>query len=404
MRAAHIPYGAYWSTPFARWQGSFSHLHPLEFAAHVAKRELAKRGIDAATFDYGVLGYTVPSPRCFYGLPWVTAMLGAPHVGGPSVNQACATSARVLQMAAQEIGEGGVDCALLITADKLSNGPHLYFPNPGGPGGTGGHEDWVLDNFSNDPYAHCAMIQTAENVAKKFGISTAEQHDVVLQRYSQYDDARAGDGAFHKRFMTLPFEVPDHQFKKSIKTLTCDEGIHATTAAGLAKLRPVQADGTVTYGAQTHPADGSACMVVTTQDRARELATEPNIDVRILGFGMARTDKAFMPQAPVPAARRALEHAKLTIQDIDCVKSHNPFAVNDIVFSRETGCDWRRMNNFGCSLVWGHPQGPTGLRAVIELIEELAMRGGGRGLFHGCAAGDSAMAVVIEVAERKRRA
>ena len=79
------------------------------------------------------------------------------------------------------------------------------------------------------------------------------------------------------------------------------------------------------------------------------------------------------------------------------MKSHNPFAVNDIVFARETGFDVMAMNNYGCSLVWGHPQGPTGLRAIIELVEELVMRGGGRGLFHGCAAGDSAMAVVLEV-------
>ncbi|MFN0304310.1 MAG: thiolase family protein [Burkholderiales bacterium] len=399
MRPAHIPYGAYWSTPFARWQGSLSHLHPLELAAHVARAELAKRRITPDVFDYGVLGYTVPSPNCFYGLPWVTAMLGAPHVGGPSVNQACATSARVLQMATQEVSEGGADCALLITADKLSNGPHLYFPHPGGPGGTGGHEDWVLDNFSKDPYAQCAMIQTAENVAKKFGISTAEQHDVVAHRYRQYDDARASEGAFHKRFMTLPFEIPDAKFKKPIKTLACDEGIHATTAAGLAELRPVQPGGTVTYGGQTHPADGNACMVVTTRDKARDLATDPKISVRVLGFGLARTEKAFMPQAPVPASRRALDAANLSIRDIDCVKSHNPFAVNDIVFSRETGFDWRKMNNYGCSLVWGHPQGPTGLRAVIELIEELAMRGGGRGLFHGCAAGDTAMALVVEVSD-----
>jgi acetyl-CoA acetyltransferase len=79
------------------------------------------------------------------------------------------------------------------------------------------------------------------------------------------------------------------------------------------------------------------------------------------------------------------------------VKSHNPFALNDIVFSRETGFPLERMNNYGCSLVWGHPQGPTGLRAIIELIEELALRGGGIGLFHGCAAGDTAMAVVLEI-------
>ncbi|MEL0113055.1 MAG: hypothetical protein VW835_15095, partial [Rickettsiales bacterium] len=77
----------------------------------------------------------------------------------------------------------------------------------------------------------------------------------------------------------------------------------------------------------------------------------------------------------------------------------NPFAVNDIVFCRETGYDVEKMNNYGCSLIWGHPQGPTGLRAVCELIEELVIKGGGYGLFTGCAAGDSAMAVVVEVTD-----
>jgi acetyl-CoA acetyltransferase len=85
------------------------------------------------------------------------------------------------------------------------------------------------------------------------------------------------------------------------------------------------------------------------------------------------------------------------IRDIDVIKSHNPFALNDILFSREMGVDIHQMNNYGCSLVWGHPQGPTGLRSVIEMIEELVIRGGGLGLFQGCAAGDTAMAVVIKV-------
>jgi acetyl-CoA acetyltransferase len=103
----------------------------------------------------------------------------------------------------------------------------------------------------------------------------------------------------------------------------------------------------------------------------------------------------------VPAAKAALAAAGLEIGDIDAVTSHNPFAVNDIVFARETGFSLDKMNQNGCSLVWGHPQGPTGLRAVIELIETLADRGGGRGLFQGCAAGDSAMAVVVEVADAR---
>lgn len=398
---AYIPYGAYWSTPFARWQGSFSHLHPLEFAAHVARFELGRRNIAPEVIDYGVLGVTVPSQSSFFGLPWVTGLIGVSHVGGPTVNHACATSARMLQMAAQEVASGASHVTLAISGDKCSNGPHVYYPAPAGPGGTGAHEDWVLDNFSNDPLGHHAMVDTAENVAKKHGISMAEQHDVALLRYEQYAAARADDAAFHRRYMTLPFAVPDAKFKRTLTTLAGDEGIHATTATGLAALKPVRPNGTVTYGSQTHPADGSAAMLVTTRDRARELSRDSSIEIRLLGFGLARADLAHMPEAPVPAAQRALVQAEIEMSAIDCVKSHNPFTVNDIVFARATGFDWRRMNHYGCSLVWGHPQGPTGLRAIIELIEELALRGGGYGLFHGCAAGDSAMAVVLQVVDAK---
>jgi len=87
----------------------------------------------------------------------------------------------------------------------------------------------------------------------------------------------------------------------------------------------------------------------------------------------------------------------MSLRISDAIKTHNPFAVNDVLFSRQTGVDLARMNNYGCSLVWGHPQAPMGTRSVIELIEELVVRGGGYGLFTGCAAGDTAMAVVIEV-------
>ncbi|MFT8244752.1 hypothetical protein [Roseomonas sp. BN140053] len=142
-------------------------------------------------------------------------------------------------------------------------------------------------------------------------------------------------------------------------------------------------------------------MVVTTPERARELSRRPEVAVRLLGFGSARAEPGYMPEAPIPASRRALDAAGLGIADMDAIKSHNPFVVNDIAFCRAFGLAPERMNNFGCSLVWGHPQGPTGLRGVIELIEELAGRGGGRGLFLGCAAGDSAMAAVVEVGDAR---
>jgi acetyl-CoA acetyltransferase family protein len=397
---AEIPYGAYWSTPFAKWQGSFAHLHSVQFAAHVAKSELAKRKIDPAVFDYGVLGISVPQKNSFYGLPWLTGMIDAAGVGGPTISQACATGARSLLAAAQEIESDLASAALVVTCDRTSNGPHVVYPNPAGPGGTADHENWVLDNFSCDPLGKHSMLQTAENVARKYQVSRAEQEEVVLRRSAQYGDALANDRAFHRRYMTLPFDVPDRTFRKSAGKVEGDEGVIRSTADGLAKLAPVMPDGTVTFGAQTHPADGNAAMVMTTPDKARELSRDPNIRIGLIGFGLARADLAHMPEAPVPAAKRALAQAGLSIRDIDAIKSHNPFAVNDIVFARETGADLGTMNNYGCSLVWGHPQAPTGLRAVIELIEELAARGGGRGLFQGCAAGDTAMAVVVEVGAR----
>ena len=193
---------------------------------------------------------------------------------------------------------------------------------------------------------------------------------------------------------------PLSSFRKTAATLASDEGIKFSTPEGLACLKPVMEGGSVTYGGQTHPADGNSAIIVTSPEKARELSRAPKICIRLHGFGIARAELAYMPAAPIPAARRALDQAGMTIERMDAIKTHNPFALNDVLFSRQTGVPLDRMNNYGCSLVWGHPQAPMGTRALIELIEELAIRGGGFGLFTGCAAGDTAMAVVLEVSDR----
>ena len=391
----HIPYGAYWSTPFVRWQGAFADLHALDFAAWVTASALADRGIDGAALEAGVLGLTVPQQGSFYGLPYLAGKAGLGHLAGPTVMQACATGARILAVAADEIARGQAGAVLAVAADRVSNGPEITYPNPRGPGGAGRREVWVLDNFAKDPFAGCAMIETAEAVAAENGFSLQAQHDVVLMRHDAYAKARAE--GFHARFMRLPFAVPDPSFRRMVVELDGDQGVYPTTAEKLAALKPVREGGTVTYGAQTHPADGNAGLILTDASHAASLSRDPGISVRILGFGMARAAAARMPEAPVPAASRALAAAGLSIDAIDTVKTHNPFAVNDLYFAAQTGFPLERMNRTGCSLIWGHPQGPTGLRLVIELIEELAMAGGGVGLFTGCAAGDTAMAVVIRV-------
>jgi acetyl-CoA acetyltransferase len=296
--------------------------------------------------------------------------------------------------AAAEIECKRARVALVLTADRVSNGPQIYYPNPPGEGKT---EDWVQNNFACDPLSEGSMLDTAERVAAQWHIETAEQNEVTLRRYEQYSDATANDSAFLRRFMTLPFAVPNEEYSGTRATLSGDEGIYPTTRETLAPLVPVIAGGTVTRGGQTHPADGNAGMVVCRAELASEFARDSTIRVDIVGFATARERMGFMPAAPVPATRRVLETLGLKMTDISAIKSHNPFIVNDIVFARELKTDISKMNNFGCSLVWGHPQGPTALRCLIELIEELAQKGGGYGLFQGCAAGDTAMATVVKV-------
>lgn len=395
---AYIPYGAYWTTPFARWQGSFAGLHPLRFAADVARRALEERKIPIAAFDSLHLGTTVPAPSSFYGAPWLAALIGAARISGPTVNQACATSARVLAGAAAEVESAadGPTAILCVTADRTSNGPHLVYPDPGGPGGRPTTEDWVWDNFQCDPFAGNSMIETAENVAREEGISTEAQHEVVLLRHAQYQQALEDDRAFHRRYMVSPIDV-NPSGRKVLASVASDEGVFPTTAEGLAKLKPVVPGGMVTYGGQTYPADGNAGMLVASAERALALSRDPGVEVRLLAFGQGRARAGFMPQANLPASRQALEAAGIGVDELSAVKTHNPFAVNDICFSSGLGIALDRVNNYGCSLIWGHPQAPTGMRLVIELIEELVVRGGGYGLFSGCAAGDTAAALVLRV-------
>jgi acetyl-CoA C-acetyltransferase len=251
----------------------------------------------------------------------------------------------------------------------------------------------VLDSFARDPWAGAGMLAAAEAVAGEMGATREELDDLTALRWEQYAASLADDRAFQRRYQ-VPVEIPQ---RKGALTLGADEGIRPKTRDGIGALPPAAPGALHTFASQTHPADGCAGAVVTGTAEARELSGEGV--VRILGAGFARVAKSRMPQAPVPAARSALQAAGVDIGDVQAVTTHNPFAVNDLYFARETGIKVEDMNAYGCSLVFGHPQGPTGLRSIAELIETLRLRGGGIGLFTGCAAGDTGAAVVLEVTD-----
>ena len=252
-----------------------------------------------------------------------------------------------------------------------------------------------MDNFSRDPWAGAAMIKTAENVSQEAGISREQCDAVTLRRYQQYQDGMADDRTFQKRYM---YPVMLQVSKKKTIMLEEDEGIMKTTAEGLAKLRPVLPDGVHTFGAQTHPADGHCAITITTRDKAKELSADPDVEIQVVSYGYARVKPAFMAAAVYPAAQMALDGAGISASDVKAIKTHNPFAANDIYLADKLGIDVNAMNNYGCSLIFGHPQGPTAGRLIIEGIEEVVMAGGGYMLFAGCAAGDTAAAVIVKVA------
>ena len=390
----YIPYGGYYSTPFARWQGSLANEHAIRLGADTSQRWFSEKDWDPSMFDFVYLGITVGQPQWFYGGPWASALMGAESAPGMVISQACTTSATCIYQASVGVETGLYQNAYCLMVDRCSNGPHTVWPNPKGPGGEVLSENWLMDNFGRDPWAKNAMIQTAENVADEAGITREQCDALALRRYEQYQDGLDDDRAFQKRYM-FPAEVK--LSKKKTILLEADEGIMESSAEGLAGLRPVIPEGVHTFGSQTHPADGNCGVTVTTRDQAKVLSRDPEIEIRVISYGYAREKKGFMAKAVVPASKMALERAGITVQDVAAIKTHNPFAVNDIYLAQELNVDADTINNFGCSLIFGHPQAPTAGRCIIEGIEEVAMKGGGYLLWGGCAAGDTAAAMVLKI-------
>ena len=394
LTKAFIPYGGYYSTPFARWQGTLANENAITLGAETSKRWLADKNWDATMFDYLILGLTVGQPKMFYGGPWAAALIGATDTPGLLISQACSTSTTGVFQAAVGIETGLFENCYTLAVDRCSNGPHTVWPNPMGPGGQVTSENWVMDHFNLDPWGGTAMIQTAENVAKEFGLSREQCDAVTLRRYEQYKEALADDRAFQKRYM---YAVEVKVSRKKTLLLEIDEGVMETTAEGLAGLRPVLPDGVITFGSQTHPADGNCAVVVTTREKARDLSADPRTEIRVVSFGYYRAKKAHMAMAVVPAAQMALEKAGIGVGDVNVIKTHNPFAANDVYMADQMKIDVNGFNNYGSSLIFGHPQAPTAGRLIIEGIEETVMKGGGYMLFTGCAAGDTGAALVLKI-------
>ncbi len=386
---ARIPYGTWGSSYFPAWQTSaLAEVNIGQFAGEAMARILSLRKVPQAELEYLVIGSTIPWHWKFWNAPLVASCMGR-RIPGFHVEQACATGLQATLAAAAQV-ESGADAVGVLTFDRTSDSPVGVFPERRAHQRTQALAD-VWDNFGFDPATGKAMMVTAGNAARKHGIDREEVDDLTMWRYEQYFSAKE-KGLLDR--VLVPLEVLNLQ-GKVLGKIDEDLGVRRITRDSLRSMREL--DTCVTSGTQTHASDGMATLLIASEEKARELSRRPEIDIRLVAKTEVRAQPALMPEAPALAVAKLLERTGLAMSDLAVVKNHNPFAVNDAIFARLLDVDWHDMNHTGCSLVWGHPQGPTLTRVLIEGLEEAVALGGGRVLVFGCAAGDIGIAAIFEV-------
>ncbi len=392
FQSARIPYGTWGSSFFPAWQmTALAEVNIGQFAGEAMSKILSSKKVQQNSLDYLIIGSTIPWHWKFWTAPFVASCMGH-RIPGYHVEQACATGLKAILLAAAEVDSKSNDVVGVLTFDRTSDSPVGVFPERRTYERTFALSD-VWDNFGFDPATGEAMIKTAGNAARKYSIDRNEVDELAYFRYQQYFQAL--DSGFLDRIL-VPFEVLNLQGKVTGK-IDSDAGVRNLTMDGLRAMREL--DSCVTAGTQTHASDGMAAILVTSPEKAKELSPRPEINIQFVRKTEVRSLPTLMPEAPALAVQKLLKQTGLNINDMTVIKNHNPFAVNDVIFAKLLDYDWRNMNNSGSPLVWGHPQGPTLTRVIIEALEEAVDLGGGYVLIFGCAAGDVGIAALLKVTE-----
>ena len=389
---ARIPYGTWGSSFFPAWQTSaLAEVNIGQFAGEAMNRILGIRKVPTSELQYLIIGSTVPWHWKFWNAPLVASCLGR-RIAGFHVEQACATGLQAVLLAGAEVQTGSNDVVGVLAFDRTSDSPVGVFPERRAYQRTMAISH-VWDNFGFDPATAKAMMVTAGNAARKHRLDRNEVDDIAFCRYQQYFAAKAS--GFLDRLL-VPLDVLNVQ-GRLLGRIDADLGVRKLTLDSVRQMREL--DACVTTGTQTHASDGMSTLLVASPEKARELSSRPEIVIQFVAKAEVRTHPSLMPEAPTLAVQRLLDRTGFTLADVAVIKSHNPFAINDAIFSKVMKYDWSKMNRTGCSLVWGHPQGPTLTRLLIEGLEEAVDLGGGHVLLFGCAAGDVGIAALFRVTE-----
>jgi 3-oxoadipyl-CoA thiolase len=386
-------------TPIGRYGGVLSTIRADDLAAHVVKTAVERNGVDPAYVDELYMGCTNQAGEDNRNVARMAGLLAGLPVEVPAVtvNRLCASGLEAAVQGARQLRLGDADLVLAGGVESMSRAPLVTLkPERGFPRGNSELVDTTIGwRFVNprmeERYSTESMGETAENVARRYGVSREDQDAFALESHRRAVAAADG-GRFDDEIVPVDVLQPTGE----PVTVHADEGPRPdTTLERLASLGTIfRLGGTVTAGNSSPINDGAACLVLATEERARELGREPL--ARIVASGAAGVDPGYMGIGPVPATRKALERAGLKPEDIDLVELNEAFASQALASMRELGFGHDTLNVNGGAIALGHPLGCSGARLLGTLAWELRRRGGRYGLATMCIGVGMGMAAVIE--------
>jgi 3-oxoadipyl-CoA thiolase len=386
-------------TPVGRYGGGLGTVRPDDLAARVIEAAVGRTGIDPDAVDDVYMGCTNAAGEDNRNVARMAALLaGLPvEVPGVTVNRLCASGLEAVNQASRALRLGDGAIVLAGGVESMTRSPLVALKAERGfPRGNVELVDTTIGwRFVNPRMAERhsteSMGQTAENVAERYGIPREDQDALALESHRRAV-AAADAGRFDQEIVTV--EAP--QPKGPPVTVHADEGPRRDTSLErLAELRPAfREGGTVTAGNSSGINDGAACLVLASDERARELGREPL--ARIVSVGVAGVDPAYMGIGPIPATHQALERAGLTIDDIDLVELNEAFAAQVLACARELAIPQEKLNVNGGAIALGHPLGCSGARILTTLIWEMCRRGARYGLATMCVGVGQGVATIVE--------
>lgn len=379
-------------TAIGSFGGSLKDRKPGELAAHVAKAAIERAGVDAAEIGNVVLGNVVHcEPRDAYAARIAAIGAGVPQeCPALTVNRLCGSGLQAIISAAQSIMLGDCNVAIGAGAEIMSRAPYfLPAARWGQKMGDAVAQDGLIGALT-DPFQAIHMGVTAENVAARYGISREEQDALAFVSQKRAANAMA-QGYFKDQIVPVDVLV-----RRKLVPFNTDEFVRADAAVDdFGKLKPVfQKEGTVTAGNASGINDGASAVVLASAAAVSASGLKPL--ARLVSYGHAGVDPAYMGIGPVPATRRALEKAGLTIADLDVIESNEAFAAQACAVSKELGFDPAKVNPNGSGISLGHPIGATGAIITTKLVHELRRVGARYGLATMCIGGGQGIAAIWE--------